>query len=275
MCGWALPSRRGGVPVGVVTSYACHPVVLGPDNHRFTRDYPGYLLDAVEERWPGCIALFLSGCSGQVNSGHLASASLTGEPTASRTFEVAQDLGERLAGAALAAIERGARPVRATPLRVAHARVRLPLGPPLSDPAADLATWRAELASLGTADADRRAILRALVTWAERIAGAPAADVEVEVACWGLGELALAWFPGEVFVEHGLELKADDGRGTLVTVANALDAPGYLPHASAYPAGGYEVAEAFRFYGRPGPYRPEAGEAVGAAMRALLQEVRA
>ena len=282
--------RRGGVVAGVLTGYACHAVTLGPDNLRFTRDFPGAMLDALEARWPGAVALFLTGCCGQVNTGHVATASLTGEPSPRRTFAMARAHGERLAAAAIAAAH-DARPLTAAPLRAARRAVALPLQAPASAPAADLAAWRAELAHLEAADAAaarastahaatarasaaRRADLETRIAWAERIAPRPLAPVEVEAACWALGELAIAWFPGEVFVEHGLELKAADG-GALIAVANALDAPGYVPHASAYPEGGYEVAEAFRYYGRPGPYAPAAGERLAATMHALLQEVRA
>lgn len=268
----ALVRRRGAV-AGVVTGYACHPVVLGPDNRRFTRDYPGAMLDALESRWPGSVALFLTGACGQLNTGHPATASLTVEPSKHRSFAAARDYGRRLSAAAIAAAH-AARPLRSAPLRAARRVVTLPLDPPPRDPHIDLAAWRAELAASPPDAHARRADLAARVAWAERVAPRPLAPVEVEAACWAIGDLAVAWFPGEVFVEHGLDLKAADG-GPLIVVSNALDAPGYLPHASAYPAGGYEVAEAFRYYGRPGPFAPQAGEALAGTMGALLQEVRA
>jgi hypothetical protein len=262
-----------GAVVGILTGYACHPVVLGPDNQCFTRDYPGTVVDALEERWPGAVALFLTGACGQINTGHPSTASLALDPTPQRTFAAAHTHGGRLAAAAVDAAQ-GARHLRPTPLRASRRIVPLPLAAPRRDPGADVADWRAELALLAPDAAARRADLEARCTWAERIAPRPPAPVEVEAACWALGDLAIAWFPGEVFVEHGLELKAAND-GPLIVVSNALDAPGYVPHASAYPAGGYEVAEAFRYYGRPGPYTPAAGHALAAAMYALLQEVRA
>lgn len=283
--------RRGGKVAGLLTGYACHPVVLGPDNLAFTRDYPGAMLDALEAHWPGALALFLTGCCGQVNTGHPASASLTAEASPHRTFAAARAHGEHLAAVAIEAAGQ-ARGLRPSPLRAARRTVALPIGAPPTDPTADLAAWRAELEALAAVadggddapardaagrapdDAARRADLTALVAWAEGVAPRPRTPVTVEVACWALGDLAIAWFPGEVFVEHGLGLKAADTRPLLV-VANALDAPGYVPHASAYPAGGYEVAGAFRYYGRPGPYAPSAGEALAATMHALLEEVRA
>nr|MBA2755373.1 alkaline ceramidase [Chloroflexia bacterium] len=51
--------------------------------------------------------------------------------------------------------------------------------------------------------------------------------------------------------------------------------PGYIPHQSAYPAGGYEVDEAHRYYGYPACFAPEAGEAIVATALDLLADVTA
>lgn len=267
--------RHAGRVVGLVTGYACHPVTLGADNRWVTRDYPGFVVDALEARWPGSVALFLTGCSGQLNTGHTASASLSAAPSDRRTFAEARRLGERLARVVVDVVEAGAvRSIDPRSLRAAHRWVPLPFGAPATSPSADVPRWRAALED--PAEAARWPLIRAQVEWAERVlSGASAAAEVVEVACLGLGELAFAWFPGEVFVEHGLELKAAVAAGgPVVTVGNALDAPGYVPHRSAYGAGGYEVAEAFRYYGRPGPFLPAAGERVAAAMLDLVRDVR-
>jgi neutral ceramidase len=264
---------REARPVALLTSYACHPVVLAADNRAFTRDYPGALLDALESRWPGCFAMFLVGCCGQINDGHRAETSLTDAPAPGRDFATATKLGQRLAQAAQDALA-GAVPGRlaGAPIRVGRRFVDLPFGP-LTALHADPG-WRAELASHPPPTPARRAVLAALLSWAERFPRAQAGSHRVEIGCWRLGDLAIAWFPGEVFVEHGLELKAADATGTLLTIANANAAPGYVPHHSAYAQGGYEVVEAYRYYGFPAPFLPAAGERLAAAMDALVREVR-
>jgi hypothetical protein len=267
--------RRAGDVVGVVTGYACHPVTLGADNRWVTRDYPGFVVDALEAHWPGSVALFLTGCSGQVNTGHAASASLSAAPAARRTFAEARRLGQRLARVVVDQVDGGAaRAIAGRTLRVAHRRVSLPFGPPATAPSEDLQRWRAALTD--PREAACWPLIRAQVAWAERVlSGAPRGAEVVEAACLGFGELAFAWFPGEVFVEHGLDLKAAvASEGPVVTVANALDAQGYVPYRTAYPAGGYEVEEAFRYYGRPGPFLPTAGERLAAAMLELVDGVR-
>ena len=59
----------------------------------------------------------------------------------------------------------------------------------------------------------------------------------------------------------------------LVTVSYANDAIGYLPHRSAFEAGGYEVELAYRHYGFSGPYAVEAGDALVEAVAELLVQV--
>lgn len=90
-----------------------------------------------------------------------------------------------------------------------------------------------------------------------------------------LGDLCLAIYPGEVFVEFGLELKARFVGHQVIPLAYGNAAPGYLPHRSAYPQGGYEVVEAYRYYGQRAPFTAEAGERLQATMTRLVAEALA
>lgn len=79
--------RPDGSVAAVLMSYACHPVTLGPTNLLATGDYPGYAVRAVEAVYPGALALFATGCCGQINTGHTATSSRTGSIPERRTFE--------------------------------------------------------------------------------------------------------------------------------------------------------------------------------------------
>ena len=85
-----------------------------------------------------------------------------------------------------------------------------------------------------------------------------------------LGEVVIVLMPGEIFAELALELKRRFPHLHLVTVSYANDAIGYLPHRSAFEAGGYEVELAYRHYGFSGPYARHAGDALLAAVGDLL-----
>jgi hypothetical protein len=75
-----------------------------------------------------------------------------------------------------------------------------------------------------------------------------------------IGEISILLLPGEPFVELGLEIKQRAGREALMVIGYSNGNPGYIPHRAAYETGGYEVAEAYRFYNYPSAFAPEAGE---------------
>jgi N-acetylglucosamine-6-phosphate deacetylase len=252
--------------LGLLVSYACHPVVLGPDNLLLTRDYPGTVIDALEALYPGATVMFATGAAGQLNTGHSAHDSWHAAPAARRSFAEAERVGRLLAASALHASETAAAapPAAFTPLRVASEQVTLATLAADPELPALQAAWRAELSGDATLTPERYAVLQAYLQWADSVPGLPA-EVTVEVQALGFCGRALALFPGEVFVEYGLRVKERFAQRA-VTLAYANSAPGYLPTRRALAEGGYEVAEAHRFYGQRGPFGPETEEALVGAM---------
>ena len=60
--------RRDGTPLAVLVNYACHPVVLGPENLNYSADYPSEMRRYVEqEMGSGVMAFFLQGAPGDIN----------------------------------------------------------------------------------------------------------------------------------------------------------------------------------------------------------------
>lgn len=256
--------------LGLLVSYACHPVVLGANNLQVTRDYPGVLVDTLEAAYSGATVLFATGAAGQINTGHSAHDSWKPGPATRRTFAEAQRIGRLLAGVALQASETAAAGPSAafTPLRYASRSVTLKV---LPDPALPglPERWTEELT--GTTDPVRSAVLEACLRWSHQVEALPA-TVTTQVQALGFCGHALALFPGEVFVEYGLRLKERFPR-QVVTLAFANDAPGYLPTRAALAEGGYEVAEAHRFYGQRGPFSPDTEDALVRAMSSAVSSV--
>lgn len=58
--------RADGTPLAVLFNYACHPVVLGPDNYQYSADYVGPACAAVEQQLK-TTCLFLQGGCGNIN----------------------------------------------------------------------------------------------------------------------------------------------------------------------------------------------------------------
>src|SRR5262249_21913137 len=61
-----------GNPIAILVNYACHPVVFGPDNLRYSADYPGAMARLVEKSFDGNkdkgpICFFLQGAPGDIN----------------------------------------------------------------------------------------------------------------------------------------------------------------------------------------------------------------
>ena len=60
--------RSDGSPLAVLVHYACHPVVLGPENLDYSADYPSEMRRYVErEMGGGAMAFFLQGAPGDIN----------------------------------------------------------------------------------------------------------------------------------------------------------------------------------------------------------------
>lgn len=59
--------RNDGSPLAVLVNYGCHPVVLGPENLRYSADYPGEMMRAVESEMPNSSCMFLQAACGDIN----------------------------------------------------------------------------------------------------------------------------------------------------------------------------------------------------------------
>ncbi len=84
-----------GKPRAVLVNYACHAVVLGPDNRQISADYPGYLRQRIERELPGALSLFTQGGAGDINPYH------DKQPVAENGFAEAEKMGNALADEAL------------------------------------------------------------------------------------------------------------------------------------------------------------------------------
>lgn len=56
-----------GAPIAILVNYACHAVVLGPENLQYSPDYPGEMRRVVEAAYPDAVCLFVQGGAGNIN----------------------------------------------------------------------------------------------------------------------------------------------------------------------------------------------------------------
>ncbi|MCC6455936.1 MAG: neutral/alkaline non-lysosomal ceramidase N-terminal domain-containing protein [Caldilineaceae bacterium] len=247
-----------GAPIAVVVNYTCHPTTLHHVNRYVTADYPGLVSSRVEKA-TGAVALFLMGAIGDVG------------PVA-RGEESLATVGNAVADAALAALpELVANDVPR--LETAGETLALPLLPLPSRN--DWLTWRAEHEAAAFAAEHAKDTINAKVHWAqlhwtERMFEAMqdnllAPTVNGELKIIRMGDLVIVGVPGEFFVELGLQIKEGIQRSGIRHVmicGFANGNVGYIPARRAYPRGGYEVVDAYKYYGYPAALAPEAGEQI-------------
>jgi hypothetical protein len=80
----------------LIVNYACHAVVLGPDNRLISADYPGFMARRIERELDGALCLFTQGGAGDINP------YLDKQPVAENGFGEAEKTGNALGAAALA-----------------------------------------------------------------------------------------------------------------------------------------------------------------------------
>ncbi|MBA3231260.1 MAG: neutral/alkaline non-lysosomal ceramidase N-terminal domain-containing protein [Acidobacteria bacterium] len=235
---------------GALVNFACHPTVLGPDNLLVSADFPFYAIARIEERLgAGSFALFVNGAEGDVSMGHSSELSAIGVITPGRTFERAEELGHRLADAALEALP-GIACLDAQVLAGIRTTLALPLKtyPPLKEAARAAAEAAAEADRLAAAGAPwaevgaartRRlyaSIMRYFATETRDLNG----HLPIEVQAVRIGDALFVGAPAELFVEIGLRLKRE-ARQRLFVIGLANGYIAYFPTRAAHATGGYEV----------------------------------
>ena len=255
-----------GTPLGVLLSYPCHPVVLDGTNLLISGDYVSPLRDAVEHSMPGATALFLCGTAGDINTGHSAEASFRPRGESTRTFAEADRIGNHLAKAVEGATWKR---VDTPSGHLTTAPVTLPFALPEPDQVtAEAQRWDAALA---TADEHDRGLWQSWSQWAHRWRSDGPTEWSGRVSVLDLAEQKVVFLPGEPFLATAARIaQADPDRILVVGYADGV--PGYLPPADEIPFGGYEVADAHRYYGQPGPFAVGSAELLEAAALGLLDD---
>jgi hypothetical protein len=222
----------------LLANYTCHPVSVQVQP-LVSADYPGAACRLVEHAIPQCRhCLFTQGAAGDVNpraGGHCPD------------FGAVARYGQMLGGELLkvAAQVRGD-DVPAMPDVADAALVHLVLPPrelPDDAPlrrervAAEAAVSAAtDTAAAAAAAARRRAAAETLRAW--DLVQRP---MRVPVQVLRLGDVALVGCPGELFVQLGLEIKAQAAAPRALVVGYANDYAGYLSTPTAFLEGGYET----------------------------------
>lgn len=252
--------------IAILVNYACHPVCLEHTNRLISADYPGVLARVLQEQ-TGAVTLFTNGADGDINPQQMGS------------FAYAESLGLALSEEALRVLDT-LEYRDCTDLRITNETLALPLNPhptpmQLSQ---EIARRQQELARAeADGDAPMSRFHRALLGWAEdalsgSLRGSLTTSVPAEIQVICLGDFWLVGIPGEMFSELGREIKNLFPTHSVLLLGYANDDIGYIPTRQAYAAGGYEIDEAYKFYGYPAVLAPEAGDLLKQFIARLLDE---
>ena len=211
--------RSDGTALAVLVNYACHPVVLGPDNLDYSADYPGEMRKTIEAALPGSTAFFLQGGAGNINPYYDKT------PRIQNAVALMRATGRRLGQEVLRGQPQHHRPCSRQPRGETQRRrdaVRTTIRPRQDDGASEEALRRKDSESAAAA-----------------------------IHSWGAGAgynspgqqgIGLRWMPGEPFVEFQLYLRAHSPLPNSYFLGYCNGSFGYIPTIAAAVRGAYGAA---------------------------------
>jgi hypothetical protein len=216
-------------PIANVVIWGNHPESLGSDNQRLTSDYPHYLREAFEAKWPAAPAIFFNGPLGGLTTtiGIVGCPDAMGKETCPQgTFERAEYVGKGAADAAIAALEGATATkddapklgIRRQSFLVPPTNVTLALGV-LSGLIVRDVYWAD---GRRVTDEERPGISVSLISTGEVV-------ISTEVNGLQIGPVSIAGIPGEFYTELWLE---KPGGGSFVEKPMGADYPDAVPDPS-------------------------------------------
>ncbi len=206
-----------GKTIAVFVNYACHPVVLGPENLQYSADYPSAMSALVEESMgDGTVCLFLQGAAGDINPYY--DKMTLGEDAVRLMKETGQQLGKEVVRVAKAI-----NPTAPENSRLAFALDTLHFKP----------RWNVDKA---LEILKPRLAPEVFARYRDYLAVALDCPVMSLVIN---NDIALAGMPGEPFVDFGTAYRARSPVKNSFFVGYANGYFGYFPTIEAASVGGY------------------------------------
>lgn len=247
-----------------------HPTVLHEDSILFSGDFPGMARRILQQHpfSPDMVFLFQLGTAGNQSPRHV---------TQGNTFEEAERLAGILAQAIVAATGK-ARYQETIGIKTTqgHQNLVRKQFPAPADAAAYVTFCRNHLEAAIAAKQSPQEIRSKEVNWfgAKEMAHlsqlAASAQLEevyrktelAEILIFKIGPLTLIGWPGEIFVEYGLEIKNNYPGSAVITLVNG-ELQGYIVTPEAETEGVYEASNAI--------FDPSSGTLLVAKTKALLE----
>ncbi len=218
-------------PSLVAANLSLHPAVLAGDNWLMGPDWPGYYYQSIRKVFgPNTHPMFLQGAEGNIN--HIDAR----DSQQGRGFKEAQRIGS-VVGLSVVDALRDAKPVSG-PIKSSTRIIR---AGPREITTGQLAWAGGVVDAADNSPAGMVDGISDLMFAQDQIEMAGRTDpYELEIQVFRIGQVAIVALPGEFFVEHGLEIKAQSPAELTLVVGLANGSVGYVPTLDAFEQGGYE-----------------------------------
>jgi len=235
-------------PLAVISVYGMHPTVLHEDSTLISGDFIAFTRQEIEEAFPSAGMVYLNGLCGNQSPRRAVNA---------QTFTEAERLGRRLGKRMLEALRAVDGYTADLPLVAKTATLRLQgkSFPSVPVAEANLAAARERYADLLAEGAPHTKVRTAECTvfGAEEVLTLATAELtgeaqaarkryrNAEIQLFRIGSRCLVGWPGEFFVEYGLEIKRRSGMPTFISTMSNGELHGYIVTPEAEKSNGYEA----------------------------------
>jgi len=220
---------EAGEPTGYWVNFACHGTV-GSRMTEISADFPGELSAEVKRRQgDGVVTVFANGCCG-----NLCQIDVFDPDRPRSGDELLALMGSKLADD-VQAVEAEMQFSDELPLDARSEDIKIPIRhipPEVVEHSREVLDHRE--------DYDHKEVKYAEMVFELMEQKRTTPLVPGEIQAFRIGEVGIVMLPGEIFVEHGLEIKlrSPAARTFVVELANGI--MGYVPTRKAFEGGGYE-----------------------------------
>lgn len=213
--------------IGLLFNHAGHPNVMSGDNYLVSADYPGLAAALVEEA-NGGMALFVNGAQGTMDIDGLRDRDWKGLERVARALAGAVSKTAKKITTSTTAAIRGASATYTLPRRKITASELAWAGKILNRP-----TGAFQPLADGVTDEYKASLYKKLHEINE--------DTRAEQICFAIDDCSFISFPGELFTEIGMRIKALSPFRHTYILGLANGHIGYVPTRKAISEGSYEV----------------------------------
>ena len=93
------------------------------------------------------------------------------------------------------------------------------------------------------------------------------------IRIWRIGSIVLVFLAAEIFSSTGRKIRELSDKFSILPISYLASLVGYIPDQEALTIGGYEVDDAWRFYGHPAPFAPDSEPRIVEVITKLISEL--